>query len=80
MLLSRMSELRYYLNVNGESPFEHWITALHSQAAAKVTAALIRIEQGNVSHLKSVGSGVSEIKIDWGPGYRIYFGRDGDVW
>jgi putative addiction module killer protein len=37
-----------------------------------------RIEQGNSSNVKSVGGGVFEYKIDFGPGYRIYFGRDGD--
>jgi putative addiction module killer protein len=52
---------------------------LDSQAAAKVTTALVRVEQGNVSNVKSVGSGISEIKVDWGPGYRIYFGRDGEA-
>jgi putative addiction module killer protein len=79
MLPKEMAELRYYLDLKGDSPFEEWFTSLDSQAAAKITTALIRMEQGNVSRVKSVGAGVSEIKIDWGPGYRIYFGRDGDV-
>ena len=74
-----MAELRYYLDLNGDSPFERWLSNLEFQAAAKVTTALVRIELGNVSNVTSVGSGISEIKIDWGPGYRIYFGRDGDV-
>jgi len=42
-----------------------------------VTIALARMEQGNLSKVKGVGSGVLECKIDFGPGYRIYFGKDG---
>lgn len=74
-----MSDLRYYLTENGKSPFEEWFANLEFQAAAKVTTSLVRLEQGNVSNVKSVGAGVSELRIDWGPGYRIYFGRDGDA-
>jgi putative addiction module killer protein len=51
---------------------------LNSQAAAKVTTALIRLAAGNLSNVKGVGSGVLEYKIDFGPGYRVYFGRDGE--
>jgi putative addiction module killer protein len=47
--------------------------------AAKVTIALARMEQGNLSNAKGVGGGVFEYRIDFGPGYRIYFGRDGDA-
>jgi len=51
---------------------------LGAQAAAKVTVALTRIEMGNLSNVKGVGSGVHEYRLDYGPGYRIYFGRDGE--
>jgi putative addiction module killer protein len=74
-----MIELRYYLTGNGKSPFEEWFSSLDAQAAAKVTRALVRLEQGNLSNAKGVGEGVLEYRIDWGPGYRVYFGRDGDV-
>lgn len=74
-----MKELQYYLRENGESPFEEWFANLDFQSAAKVTTSLVRLEQGNVSNVKSVGAGVFELKINWGPGYRIYFGRDGDA-
>lgn len=43
-----------------------------------MTIALARLEQENFSNVKGVGSGVFEYKIDFGPGYRIYFGKDGD--
>src|SRR5271156_5925700 len=51
---------------------------LNSEAAAKAAIAVVRIQQGNLSNVKGVGSGVFEYRIDFGPGYRIYFGKDGD--
>jgi putative addiction module killer protein len=51
---------------------------LNAQAAAKVATALTRLAGGNFSNVKSVGSGLSEYKIDFGPGYRVYFGNDGE--
>lgn len=67
-----------YLDDNGKSPFGRWFERIDSHAASKVTIALARMGQGNLSNVKSVGSGVFEYRIDYGPGYRIYFGRDGD--
>ena len=72
-------ELRYYLAGNGQSPFEEWFSRLGLAAGAKVSVALVRLEQGNLSNVKAVGEGVLEYRIDWGPGYRVYFGRDGAV-
>ena len=68
-----------YLDVAGDSPYRDWFESLNAQAAAKVTVALTRIELGNLSNVKGVGAGVQEYRIDFGPGYRIYFGRDGDT-
>lgn len=79
MLPSLLIELRHYLSRDGSSPFEAWFSDLDAPAAAKVTVALARLEQGNLSNVKSVGEGVLEFRIDWGPGYRIYLGRDGDT-
>jgi putative addiction module killer protein len=72
-------EILEYLDELGRSPFAAWFTRLDVQAAAKVTVALTRIENGNLSNVKGVGQGVLECRIDSGPGYRVYFGRDGDV-
>ena len=72
-----MTELQFYLAGNGSAPFETWFAGLDASAAAKVTVALSRLERGAVSNVKAVGEGVSEYRIDWGPGYRVYFGRDG---
>jgi len=64
---------------NGISVFEKWFFSLDAQAAAKVATALYRFEQGNFSNVKSAGRRVSEYKIDFGPGYRIYFGWEGNT-
>jgi putative addiction module killer protein len=66
-----------YLTVEGRSPFADWFADLNPQAAAKVTSTLLRIELGNLASLKSIGGGILESRIDWGPGYRIYLAREG---
>ena len=73
-----MVQLREYLDRNGRSPFADWFDGLVSPAAGKVAAALYRMAAGNLSSVKGVGSGVAEYRIDSGPGYRIYFGREGE--
>ncbi|MBL8594310.1 MAG: type II toxin-antitoxin system RelE/ParE family toxin [Devosia sp.] len=71
-------EIVEYTLADGRSPFGAWFEDLDAVAAAKVTVAISRVAQGNVSNVKGVGGGVLEQKVDFGPGYRIYFGRDGD--
>jgi putative addiction module killer protein len=67
-----------YQTSDGKSPFAEWFNGLDKIAAAKVTVATIRMGQGNFSNAKGVGAGVQEFRIDFGPGYRVYFGKDGD--
>ena len=73
-----MIEVREYLNREGRNLYKDWFDRLNSQAAAKVATALTRLALGNVSNVKGVGSGVLELRIDFGPGYRVYFGKDGE--
>ena len=72
-------EIREYVDARGRRAFSRWFDRLNATAAARVTVTLARLEQGNLSNVKSVGAGVQECRIDFGPGYRIYFGRDGDT-
>jgi putative addiction module killer protein len=72
-------EVREYVDAEGRSPFGRWFAGLNAPAAAKVTTALEKVARGNFSHVEPAGHGVSELKIDWGPGYRIYFGKDGET-
>ena len=74
-----MVQITEYVDAQGRPPFERWFKCLDGQAAIKVRAALDRMGRGIVSNAKSVGAGVLEYRIDSEPGYRIYFGRDGET-
>lgn len=74
-----MIEVRHYVDRNGRSPFADWLGGLDDAASARVVTALYRLEKGNCSSVKGVGAGVLEYRIDFGPGYRIYFGKDGET-
>lgn len=60
-----MLEIRYYVAASGEEPFAEWFAELDGVAAAKIARALARMEQGNLSNVKSVGEGVLECRIDF---------------
>src|SRR5664279_4767108 len=72
-----MIEIREYQGRDDHSPFREWLDGLNAEAARKVTTALYRVGLGNFSNVKGVGSGVYECRIDFGLGYRIYFGKNG---
>jgi putative addiction module killer protein len=71
-------DVREYLAADGSSPYGKWFNALNAPAAAKVAIGITRMARGNLSNTKRVGGGIQEYRIDFGPGYRIYFGRDGE--
>ena len=71
-------EIRLYRNTSGKSPFREWIRELADiKAVDVINARLTRLRLGNFGDCKSVGDGVLELRVDFGPGYRIYFGRQG---
>lgn len=72
-----MVEILEYVDERGDSPFQAWFADLDAPAAARVVTRLARIESGNFSNVEGVGEGVFEAKIEFGQGYRIYFGKDG---
>lgn len=74
-----MLDVREYRDQAGHNPFREWFDGLSSEAARKVTTALYRLGLGNLSNIKSVGAGVHECRINFGPGYRVYFGKDGEL-
>ncbi len=73
-------EIRNYLTAEGRSPFEEWLDALRDiRAIDKIEKRLKRVALGNLGDYRSVGEGVYELRIDYGPGYRVYFGQIGSV-
>jgi putative addiction module killer protein len=73
-----MFELKEYEKSNGRSPFGEWFDSLAVAAASEITVALTRLKEGKHSRVEPVGSGVYEYKVHFGPGYRVYFGKDGE--
>lgn len=71
-------EVQVYENENGQVPFDEWMESLRdARTRSIIDARLARLELGNVGDSAAVGSGVSELRIDFGPGYRVYYGEDG---
>lgn len=60
---------------NGKEPFTEWLNSLDPKTEAKVLKRIDRIEEGNFGEVGPVGGGVSELILDFGPGYRVYFGQ-----
>jgi putative addiction module killer protein len=77
--MSRTIEFTEYVDANGSSPFAKWFDALDAVAAAKVRVYVSRVELGNYSNVEPIGDGLSEIKIDYGPGYRVYFRKEKEI-
>lgn len=73
-----MIEIREYLELSGRSPFGDWRARLDVAARRKVTVAVYRLGLGNFSNVRGIGHGAFECKINFGPGYRVYFAKDGE--
>lgn len=70
-------KIEEYLREDGTSPYEEWFMGLDTIAAAKITIVKLKIEQGNLSNVKWF-RGIGEYRLDWGSGYRVYIGKDGE--
>ncbi|HTT99242.1 MAG TPA: type II toxin-antitoxin system RelE/ParE family toxin [Rhizomicrobium sp.] len=68
------------IEVRQTDGFRAWLRGLRDgKAAARIASRIRRLEQGNPGDTKSVGSGLFEIRIDYGPGYRVYYVRRGST-
>ena len=74
----RVRAIVIYETASGKAPYQDWFEGLGKREQIIIDARLTRLRQGNLGSFRSVGNGVKELKIDFGPGYRIYFAEDGD--
>lgn len=70
--------IKEYIREDGSIPYKEWFDKLDPNAATKVATATLRLEMGNTSNVKWF-AGIGEVRIDWGPGYRIYLAKDGET-
>ncbi len=71
-------ELEYYISATGKIPFKEWLEGLRDVSArAKIRVRLDCVRLGNLGNIRAVGEGVRELKVDYGPGYRVYFAQEG---
>ena len=75
-----MTQLWEYTDPQGRSPFQQWFEDLDARAAAKVTVALARLQQGNDSNVRGVGGGLLELRIDYGRATASISGRMANAW
>ena len=75
-----MKRVEYYRTESGKEPCRDWLLGLDSKEERCIRAYVDRVAAGaGRKNIKPVGEGVFEIKIDYGPGYRVYFGEVGKV-
>lgn len=73
-------EIRIYADASGRYPFEEWLNGLKDiKARARIRARIVQIEAGNFGDCKSLREGIQELRIDHGPGYRVYLSRQGKI-
>ena len=71
-------KIKEYISLSGKNYFRSWLEDLEKTSRAKIQARLFRVELGNLGDYKRLGDGISELKINFGPGFRVYFGEEDD--
>jgi putative addiction module killer protein len=71
-------EVRIFIAANGRKPYRDWLDSLTAQVRGIIRRRLNRIRFGNFGDTKMLGDGACELRIDFGPGYRVYYGIDGE--
>lgn len=77
-MLTQPKDVRFYLTAAGRVPAREWLDSLRARAGRNaIEARIVRLRLGLVGRVREVGEGVHELKIEVGPGYRVYFANDG---
>jgi putative addiction module killer protein len=77
---AKPQQLLEYLSEDGRSPFREWLRGLRDRTArARIQVRLDRLELGNFGDCRSLGDNLHELRVDHGPGYRVYIGREGSA-
>lgn len=77
-MAAQLREIKRYIQLDGKNPFAEWFDSLRDDKVKTIIdKRLLRVNSGNLGKYRSVGEGVCELKIDFGPGYRIYFAQIG---
>jgi putative addiction module killer protein len=70
-------QIVFYADRDGKEPFQIWLDALRdTKGRRRILNRLLRVQQGNYGDVEPVGDGISELRLFFGPGYRVYFGED----
>ncbi len=78
--MAKEKQVIFYQDATGKEPFNDWLRGLRdSKTRRLILNRLLRVESGNYGDYKSLKDGVFELRLDFGPGYRVYFGEDGDT-
>src|SRR5579862_8622557 len=73
-------EIRHYVDRRGRDIFGRWLASLgDTRARAKIAVRLNRLAARKFGDCKAIGQGLFELRVDWGPGYRVYFARIGEL-
>ena len=76
-MITRLKQIELYVTKSGQKPFIEWVESLGSVVRYRVKERLDRISLGNMGDHKYLGDGISELRLDFGSGYRIYFAEEG---
>jgi putative addiction module killer protein len=76
--MENVIEIRHYVNRAGRDIFDEWLTELaDAKAQARIAVRIDRLAAGNFGDCKPLGQGLCELRVDWGPGYRVYYATIG---
>lgn len=77
MIITNTWQIREYVTTAGLNPYRSWLESLPVEISTRIQARILRLEQGNLGDYKAVGHGVFELRLFFGPGYRVYFAFEG---